>query len=316
MKKIIGSVIMSALAVPAIAAAQGMPSSEMPVQARPGQCFARMLVPATYRNEAMSVVTREAYEQVQVAEPVFRSETQTVVTGDEYKRYVVTEPTFRTENQTIVTRPAYERLVATPAVFGARSETVVIREPRLVWRSGANHSSVRRMDPNTGEIFCLVEEAAVTQTVTRHVQTAPAQIQRQVVPAQTQTLQRRVLVTPASVREVLVPATTQSVSVQTLVSPASERRVSVPEQRGTINRQVLETGERYEWVPVVCENTPAGAVSVSAAQRALGQRGYYRGPVAGVVGPMTTDALRRFQRDNQMPGNGALTIETARKLGL
>ncbi len=316
MKKIILSCVAASLTLPTLGFAQGVPSGQLPQQARPGQCFGRVLVPATYRNEAMSVVTREAYEQVQVSDPVFRADSQSVTTSDAYKRYEVSEPTFRTEAQTIVTRPAHERLIASPAVLGTRSETIVIREPRLVWRAGSNLSGVRRMDSSTGEIFCLVEEAAVTQTVSRVVQTQPARISRQSVPAETTTVQRRILATPASVREINVPGTYQNVTVQTLVSPASERRGVVPEQVGTVNRQVIETGERYEWVPVVCESSPTGVVSVTAAQRALAAKGLYRGPIDGVVGSRTTQALREYQRLNRLPGNGSLTIETARHLGL
>jgi Putative peptidoglycan binding domain len=316
MKNVILSCVVASLAIPGLGFAQDFQSGQMPPQARAGQCYGRVLVPATYRNEAMSVVTREAFEQVQVSDPVFRAEQQSVTTSDPYKRYEVTEPTFRTEGQTIVTRPAHERLVAAPAVLSTRTETIVVREPRLVWRAGSNLSAVRRMDSATGEIFCLVEEAAVTQNITRVVQTTPGRVMRQAVPAQTQTIQRRVLVAPATVREIDVPGTYQNVTIETLVSPASERRSLAPEQRGTVNRQVIETAERYEWVPVVCENTPSGTVSVTAAQRALAAKGLYRGPIDGIVGSRTTQALREFQRQNRLPGNGSLTLETARRLGL
>jgi hypothetical protein len=279
MKNVIMSVVAATLALPSVGFAQDFSQGQMPPQARPGQCYARVLVPAIYRNEAMQVVTREAYEQVQVSDPVFRAEQQRVTTSDPYKRYEVTEPTFRTENQTITTRPQHERLVAMPAVMGTRTENIVIREPRLVWRAGSNLSAVRRLDTATGEVFCLVEEAAVTQTIRRVVQTAPARVERQLVPAQVQTIQRRVLVAPATVREVVVPGTYQDVTVETLVAPAAERRSMAPAQMGTVNRQVIETAERYEWVPVVCENTPSAAISFKGAQRALAAQGLYRGPI-------------------------------------
>jgi hypothetical protein len=307
---------MMALAAPVAAMAQSAPSDQLPMQARPGQCFQRILVPATWRPEPFEVITAEGYETIQVTQAQFRARQETVVTRDEHKRYVVTEPVFRTEGQTIVTRPAFERLVATAPSFGTRSETVLIREPRLVWRRGADLSGIRRLDPNTGEVYCLVEEPAVTQTVTRRVVTAPGQVRRETVPAQTQTIPRQVLVTPASVREVMVPAQTAGVTINEMVSPATESRVSVPEVRSTINRQVLASGERYEWVAVVCESTPSGVTSITQAQRALASRGYYRGPIDGIAGPMTADAARRFQRDQRIPGNGSLTLETLRRLGV
>jgi hypothetical protein len=316
MKKFLALAALSALAVPAAVSAQPVSSDTLPMTARPGQCYARVLVPATYRNVPVEVVTQEAGERIEVSEPTFRSRTETVVTRDGHTRYEVVQPTFRTETAQITTRPAYERLVASQPTFATRTETVVIREPRLVWRPGANLSGVRRLDPNTGEIYCLVEEPAVTQTVTRRVQTSPGTVQRVPVAAQTQAITRQVLVTPGSVREVHVPAVTQDVTVQELVSPAAERRVAIPGTTGTIQRQELATAERYEWVQVVCDNTAAGRSSVVDVQRALAQRGLYRGPIDGIVGPMTRDAVRRFQASQRLPGDGQITQETVRALGL
>lgn len=316
MKMFLALAALSAVAVPAAVSAQGVTSDSLPATARPGQCYARVLVPATYRSVPVEVVTQEPGERIEVSEPVFRARNETVVTRDGHTRYEVTQPVFRTETATIVTRPAYERLVASQPTYGTRTETVVIREPRLVWRPGANLSGVRRLDPSTGEIYCLVEEPAVTQTVTRRVQTSPGAVQRQAVPAQTQAIQRQVLVTPGSVREIAVPPVTQDVTVQELVSPAAERRVSIPGQTGTIQRQELATAERYEWVQVVCDNTAQGRASVTDVQRALAQRGLYRGPIDGIVGPMTRDAVRRFQASQRLPGDGQITQETIRALAI
>jgi hypothetical protein len=294
-----------------------MPSPDMPPQARPGQCFARVVVPATYSETPVEIVTGDAYERVDADPAVFQSRVEAVETSPEHKRYVVTEPTFREEAHTIVTRPAYERLVARPVALGTRAETVVIREPRLVWRRGTDLSGVRRLDPTTGEVYCLVEEQAVTRQVARRVVVEPGRVHRETVPQETRTIRRKVLVTPASVREELVRATTTPVTIHELVRPAAERRTHVPETRGTINRQVLATPERHEWVEVVCDNaaTPA-RVPVSAAQRALARKGHYHGPIDGIVGPRTTEAARRFQRAQGLPGDGALTVETLRALGL
>lgn len=316
MNRLLYLAALAVVAAPAAVSAQPASSDSLPLNARPGQCFARVLVPATYQHVPMEVVTQEAGEQIEVTPPSFRARTETVVTRDGYTRYEVTEPVFRSEAVTIETRPAYERLEATQPTYTTRTETVVIREPRLVWRPGANLSGVRRLDPNTGEIYCLVEEPAVTQTITRRVPTSPGTVRRVVMPAQTQTIQRQVLVTPGSVREVVVPEETRNVTVQDLVAPATERRVAIPAQTGTVNRQELVTAERYEWVEVVCDTTPAGRASVADVQRALAQRGLYRGAIDGVVGPQTREAVRRFQASQRLPGDGQITQQTVQALGL
>jgi hypothetical protein len=290
--------------------------SAMPAQARPGHCYARILVPATYRIKAETVVIRDAHESLQVSEPVFQTEVKQFQVSDAYKNYVVTAPTFRTEQHTIVVRPAHERLRASPAVIGTRPVTVVIREPRLVWRPGSTGSDVRRTDAATGEVFCLVEEPAKTAVIQREVQITPAQVSRERVEAIEETIERRILVTPPSVREEFVKAESKEIKIQSLVAPAREIFTKVEPRTATIERQVEVTPERYEWMQVVCVDTTQGKHSIQAVQRALAARKLYGGPIDGVIGPKTKKALTAFQKANGLPGQGSLTIATTRALGL
>lgn len=293
----------------------GAPFAGPPMDARAGQCFARVLIPAEYATEAQTVTVQDGYERIEVSQPQFRTGSQNVVVRDEYKRYQVTEPQFRTEQATITTRPAFERLVVEPAQFASQPRAVTIREPRLVWRRGTDLSGVRRIDPQTGDVFCLVEEPGQTQAYSYRALTRPETVRRETVPAQVQTVTRQVLVRPATVQEVVVPAEVRSVAVHELVAPAAERRVAVEPRLGTFNRQVMTAPERYEWVPVVCETQMTGGLN-SRIQQALAQRGLYRGPIDGIVGPMTRDALSRFQRAERIPGGGQVTTETLSRLGV
>ena len=52
------------------------------------------------------------------------------------------------------------------------------------------------------------------------------------------------------------------------------------------------------------------------AQIALRDRGYYTGPINGQVNVATRDALRRYQRDHNLPVTGDLDVRTARDLGV
>lgn len=340
-------------------APNGLPPGP-PATAKPGQCYARVLVPAVYKNVPMDVVTQEGYENFETRDPVFRSRPETIVTRDGYTRYITTEPVFRTEQVTKTTRPQYERLVAVPAQLASKTETVVIREPRMVWRSGQNLSGVRRLDSGTGEVYCLVEERGVTQAVTRQVVIKPSDVKRVMVPAEVKTFNTQVLVTPATVKEVKVAPEVASYEVKDIVQPAMERKVSVPEQRGTINRQELVTPEHYEWVQVDCDQVakqpmpdmrpapmpapmpmnemgnggqvaPAApmvnanpqvlrghtvAYSVTSLQTALAKRGYYRGPIDGIYGPLTRDAVAKFQKAQGFEVNGRADGKIAEALGL
>jgi hypothetical protein len=51
-------------------------------------------------------------------------------------------------------------------------------------------------------------------------------------------------------------------------------------------------------------------------QAALRTKGYYMGPLDGVYGPQTSDAVRRFQVDNGIAMTGKINGDTLKALGL
>lgn len=53
----------------------------------------------------------------------------------------------------------------------------------------------------------------------------------------------------------------------------------------------------------------------SAAQRRLGQLGYYRGPVTGFAGPLTADAVKRYQAVAGIPQDGIVSADLLRRIG-
>jgi peptidoglycan hydrolase-like protein with peptidoglycan-binding domain len=65
---------------------------------------------------------------------------------------------------------------------------------------------------------------------------------------------------------------------------------------------------------------PAGATSqprfIREAQRSLGELGYRPGPIDGVVGRRTRDALARYQRAQKIPVTGSLDAETMVRLDI
>jgi hypothetical protein len=56
--------------------------------------------------------------------------------------------------------------------------------------------------------------------------------------------------------------------------------------------------------------------TVEATQERLAQLGYYNGPVDGVFGPATRDAVAKYQIANQLNVTGSLSPDTMQSLGL
>lgn len=70
---------------------------------------------------------------------------------------------------------------------------------------------------------------------------------------------------------------------------------------------------------------PAAGVSAEAKlssnavrdlQQTLDTRGYSPGPIDGILGPRTRDAIREFQQANNLPATGAPTSDTLAQLGV
>jgi peptidoglycan hydrolase-like protein with peptidoglycan-binding domain len=59
----------------------------------------------------------------------------------------------------------------------------------------------------------------------------------------------------------------------------------------------------------------AQSASTAALQVALRSRGFYAGVVDGIAGPMTRDAVLRFQRSHQIRATGKVGMATRCKLG-
>jgi hypothetical protein len=61
---------------------------------------------------------------------------------------------------------------------------------------------------------------------------------------------------------------------------------------------------------------PVANATVQAVQTQLTQLGYYTGPVDGIFGPATRDALAKYQIANQLNVTGSLSPDTLQSLGL
>jgi hypothetical protein len=61
---------------------------------------------------------------------------------------------------------------------------------------------------------------------------------------------------------------------------------------------------------------PVADTTVQAVQTELAQLGYYNGPVDGIFGPATRDAVAKYQIDKQLDVTGSLSPDTLQSLGL
>jgi len=98
-------------------------------------------------------------------------------------------------------------------------------------------------------------------------------------------------------------------------------------QRFQHDRNIAISGEldiptaRALGIPVEVAGAPAQTMftsveSIRFAQMTLRDRGYYTGPINGVMNQTTRNAIRQLQRERNLDMNGELDLRTARELGI
>jgi len=67
------------------------------------------------------------------------------------------------------------------------------------------------------------------------------------------------------------------------------------------------TGVQPDYNTAADNGAPVADPTVEATQERLAQLGYYNGPVDGIFGPATRDAVAKYQIDNQLDVTGSLS---------
>ena len=76
------------------------------------------------------------------------------------------------------------------------------------------------------------------------------------------------------------------------------------------------TGVQPDYNTATPNGAPVADPTVEATQERLAQLGYYNGPVDGIFGPTTRDAVAKYQIDNQLDVTGSLSPDTLQSLGV
>lgn len=287
-----------------------------PPEGLPGECFARVLVPAQFENYTEQTVIDEGSNRVSVTAPQFQSASQQYVVRDAGMRYEVRQPVYRRVSEQVMVRPGYQTLQVVPGEYRTVTEQVEVSPPRLSWKpstSLASMAGVRITQTRQGEVYCLVEEPGEVQNVSRRMQVRAESVRAIDVPPIYKTISRDVLVDPGGVREIPVPAQYGMLNVQHLVQPARQHSTPIAPQMGSINRKRQISGESFRWIKVLCE-TNATASAITEVQTMLHNQGYYQGPVSGVVNTSTESAIASYQQQMSIPHGGFLSLQTIESL--
>ncbi len=297
----------------------GASNKLFPPNAQAGHCYARVLIPATFKTESERVLIKEQGEKVSVSQPTMKWVEERRLVKEASTRLEIVPTTFKTVSEKIMTREASTKLTSVPATYRTVTEKVLDKAAHTIWKRGSSFVASAldtRTDNSTGEIMCLVEVPASYKTVTRRVIATPAQVKEVTVPAQYKTITRTVVDRPASTREVTIPAKYQTVRVQKIATPGKASRTVIPAKYDTVSKRMKVTDERLEWREVLCDVNMTRTL-VSELQRALHKAGYFDSPVDGIYAQLTQRGVNRFARAKGLPvGRNYIALEVADALGV
>ncbi len=300
-----------------------------PPNAKPGECYARVLTPVKYDVKTERVLEKAADEKITIIPATYTTAQEKVLVKEKSTTLKVIPATYKTVQEKILVSPEKEVLVKVPAKYKTVEEKILVKPAYTTWKRGVNPITglgtpytkvtkdgqvVSKHDQTTGEIMCLVEVPAEYKIVTKKVLVAQETVERKVLPAKYKTVSKRVVATPATTKEVVIPAQYKTITVKKVQTPAKTVKTKVPAVYKTIEKRVVASQPVLEWREILCETNTTPDL-IRRLQAKLNQQGYRSGPVDGVLGRETLSAVVKYQRAHNL-ASGQLTLATLKSLGL
>lgn len=296
----------------------GASDSLFPPNAKPGECFARVLIPEQYKTSSERVLAKEASARVEIIPAQYKTGTERVLVKEASARLEIIPATYETLTERVLVKAESSRIVEVPATYRTETERVLDTPASTVWKKGKpgqfGDSVVSQSVNGTGEVMCLVEVPAKYKTITRTVVDQPARTNEVKIPAEYKTVTRKAVKRPASTREVTIPAEYQTLEVRNVARPASERRIEIPAEYRTVTKTVKVTDAQMSWQSVLCD-VNATPSNIRSLQAALDKAGYNPGGVDGTLGAGTLSAVNRYAKANGIPtGDNYVPMDVLKKL--
>lgn len=299
------------LAVMLVAGAGLVQAQDLP-EAVPGQCYAKVLLPAEFDERTERVLVQPRATTLRVRPAEYETSTEDIVIREEFEEYKLIPAKYEYVNKRIMIAPEKRVSTVLPPTFKDVQERVVVTPAHYVWKPG--RGPFERIDRATGEILCRVEVPAVYRTVKKRIVATPARVKTRVIPAKYKTVRVRVVTRPAEVVKRVIPAETRSFEVERQVNSERTYTDTIEEVFRTIDTNVKTSSDRFEYRPILCETNATPAV-IRRLQRALRTSGFYKGRIDGRMGRGTEKAISSFQRKNNLEVGG-LTLRTLEVLGV
>lgn len=285
----------------------------LPLNAKAGECYARVAIPPKFKTVTERELLSAATEKLEIIPAKYEWVDERVLIKPAHEKVVEVIPAqYRWVEEKVLVKPAAEKVIEVPAEYKWLEEKILVRPASQVWKPG--RGAVEKVDNQTGEIMCLVEVPAEYKVIKKKVVAQAAATRKEIIPAEYKTVKRQELVKEPELKKVSVPAQYDTVRVQKLVTPAREIRTPIAAKYQEVERTVKVADGAMQWRSVLCEVNATPEV-IRRIQQALKDAGYNPGKIDGVLGPATLRAMNAYQVDNKL-AQGGITLDAVRRLGV
>ncbi len=275
------------------------------LEVNPGECWVYGQIKPRAVDKTIAVTVKDSHTTVEVTPAEIKRGYKRVVTREGTVTYRLQPATYKRVTEQVLVRPETTRFVKIPAEYEERERRVVVEEARTV---------IEQCQAAGGSAFCAREIPAKLETVKVQVLVRPEQSKVVVVPATYETVTKWVIDQPARVVEVSLAPKLEDVPIDEVVKPASANPRQVPAQTKELRLKAYSGKPRMVMRQAVC-NGDLNATMIMTMQDRLYRNGYNPGPVDGMLGEKTLQALKTFQYDSGL-AVGAMTYESLSALGV
>lgn len=183
--------------------------------AKAGQCFAKVLIPATYETITEKVISKEASNKI-----------------------IVTPAKYKFVEEKVEVKAASEKIIEVPATYKKVQEKILISPENFIWRKSLNR--------NSGSAPASWVASAIAGGVPSAATGGQcfAEFHK---PATYKNVADKVLKREASVRIEIIPATYKWEEQRVLIKEPSEKIVNIPAIYETKKEKILERAAYTTW---------------------------------------------------------------------
>ena len=201
---------------------------EMPIMAKPGQCFTKSFYPPKYTKTVKTTSTK----RVKLSESTVK--------------YKVIPPVYSWHEERVKISDGTEKIVTSPAVYKTVYERILLEPSKKSWRKNVGAHSQKAFNS-------CVQAAEKSGMNIQNVEVGTCYYEH-FQPAKYETVTEKLLAAEASQRIEAIPAQYRTITKKITTSNSTMKLIPVPIKYKKVQEKVVVAPARSEWKKTTCNN--------------------------------------------------------------